>query len=108
MLKDNHSTEISPKETSKSYTFDDYRLDVNSSDSIDALIIRGRLLHAKATLEQSNSQDVTVIQHHVLSSLDDIISLDEGGYFEARLRKDDDYILRFSTSKEVYAVALKN
>ena len=90
----------------KTYAFENYTLDVESIDSVDALIVRGRLLHAK--MAQGQNQDVTVLQHHVLSSLDSVITLDEHGYFEAQCRKDDDYVLRFLTSNETFAVPITN
>ncbi len=90
----------------KTYAFEDYTLDVESIDSVDALIIKGRLMHAKMT--QAKNQDVTLLQHHVLSSLDSVIRLDEEGYFEAQCRKHDDYVLRFLTSGETFAVPITN
>ncbi|MCA9836518.1 MAG: hypothetical protein KC422_06380 [Trueperaceae bacterium] len=96
------------QEDKKTFTFDNYTLDVESVDSVDALIIRGRLLHAQQSSDTKDNQDVTLLQHHVMSSMDSVLNLDENGYFEAHCRKNDDYVLRFLTSKETFAVPITN
>ncbi len=88
---------------SNRHCFNEYELNLESEDSIDALIVRGRLLHQQKTLGA-----LTVISDHKSAGMSNIVEVDENGCFETRLRKNDDYTLRFLSDDNSYSIDLGN
>ncbi len=101
MLERSEFNPVAAIKKTNHHCFNEYELNLESEDSIDALIVRGHLLHQRKTLGA-----MTVINDHKSAGMSNIVEVDENGFFETRLRKNDDYSLRFLSDNNSYSIDL--